>query len=417
MNSRLLRLLGALTLTGLVASLSASPALAATRTADPVGGPLLGTTGTVVQASPGTPALPKLSALSFVLADADTGEILAAKDPHGRLRPASTLKTLTAVTLLPRLDPATVYTAQWEDAHVDGSKVGIVPGGTYTVHDLFQGMFLISGNDAANALANVAGGVPQTVALMNAKAKALGALDTTVVNPSGLDADGQLTSAYDLALFARAGLARPDFRAYVSTIRSRFPGKMPAPGKPRPTFEIFTQNRLVLNYPGAIGVKTGWTTLARGTFSGAATRGGRTLIATVMHTGPRSWKDSAALLDWGFANASRLTPVGTLVQPHPAQAASVRRPAVAAPPVHAGASGGWLPWYVWTLVAVLLLLTALRTRVLVLRRIRRRYPSPLLRDLTSAPATPAPATAPSTMPRQRRLDRDAASTGPTGTGS
>lgn len=419
MNSRLLRLFGALALTGLVASLSASPALAAPRTSDPVGGPLLGTTGVAVQAAPGTPALPKLSALSFVLADATTGEILAAKDPHGRLRPASTLKTLTAVTLLPRLDPATVYTAQWEDAHVDGSKVGIVPGGTYTVHDLFQGMFLISGNDAANALANAAGGVPQTVALMNAKAKQLGALDTTVVNPSGLDADGQLTSAYDLALFARAGLSRPDFRAYVSTIRSHFPGKMPAPGKPRPTFEIFTQNRLVLNYPGAIGVKTGWTTLARGTFSGAATRGGRTLIATVMHTGLRSWKDSAALLDWGFANASRLTPVGTLVEPQPAQRAVARKPAVATPPVHAGAGpGGSLPWYLWTLVALLGVLAVLRARVLVLRRTRRRYPSPLLlRDLTSAPATPAPASAPSTMPRQRRLDRDAAPTGPTGTGS
>ena len=195
--------------------------------------------------------------------------MLAAKDPHGRLRPASTLKILTALTLLPELDPATVYTAQWEDANVEGSRAGLVPDATYTVDNLFQALFLVSGNDAASALANAAGGVPQTVAAMNATAKSLGALDTTVRNPSGLDAPGQYTSAYDLAVIARTAMARrglPRLRRPRS--RRSSPGKMPRAGKVRKTFEIYTQDRLLLNYRGAIGVKTGWTTKARGTFVG-----------------------------------------------------------------------------------------------------------------------------------------------------
>ena len=231
---------------------------------------------TVVVAVPALPAaaapapkpLPRLSAASYLLADLETGEVLAARNPHGRLRPASTLKVLTALTVLPVLDPESVYTAAFEDANVDGSKVGIVPDATYTVHQLFEAMFLMSGNDAANALANAAGGVAETVAAMNATAHELGALDTTAVNPSGLDAPRQFTSAYDLALIARAALERDDFRAYATTMKSDFPGKATKPGKRRKTFEISTQNKLVLNYDGAIGVKNGWTTKARGTSSG-----------------------------------------------------------------------------------------------------------------------------------------------------
>src|SRR3954453_17730438 len=157
-----------------------------------VGGPALGTSGFAVDAPGGTP-LPRLTASSYVLADLDSGEILAAHNAHGRLRPASTLKVLTAITIMPRLAPDTVYTGRFEDANAEGSKVGIVPDATYTVHQLWQGLFLMSGNDAASALANAAGGVASTVAAMNATAKRLGALDTTARNPSGLDARGQFS--------------------------------------------------------------------------------------------------------------------------------------------------------------------------------------------------------------------------------
>ena len=121
---------------------------------------------------------------------------------------------------------------------------------------------------------------------MNATAQDLGALDTTVRNPSGLDAPGQFTSAYDLALLARAAWPARTSATTSTTVKAQFPGKMPKRGKARKTFEIYTQDRLLLNYRGAIGVKTGWTTKARGTFVGAATRGGHTLVATVMRTRP-----------------------------------------------------------------------------------------------------------------------------------
>ena len=89
---------------------------------------------------------------------------------------------------------------------------------------------------------------------------------------------------------------------------------MPKHGKARKTFAIYTQDRLLLNYHGAIGVKTGWTTKARGTFIGAATRNGHTLVATVLHTGFSSWEESRALLAWGFANFEKARPVGSLNQ-------------------------------------------------------------------------------------------------------
>ena len=331
-------------------------------------------------AVPATDPLPRLSAASYLVADLDTGEVLVARDAHGRHRPASTLKILTALTLLPELDPASVYTAVFEDANVDGSKVGIVPDATYTVHDLFQGLFLMSGNDAANALANAAGGVRPTVDAMNETALELGAIDTTAVNPSGLDAPRQLTSSYDLALIARAALERADFRTYATTIKSAFPGKMPKKNKRRKTFEIYTQNKLVRGYDGAIGVKNGWTTKARGTFVGAATRGDRTLVAVVMRTKPYAWEESRALLDWGFANADLVTPIDSLNQRAEPEA-EVSGASEPEPPSAAGigartaavvGSTPVLPWYTWVVLALAAALVALRARVLVLRRRRAR---------------------------------------------
>ncbi len=380
-SRRLARLVGCALATAAV-SLSGLGSLPAA-TADEVevvGGAALGSSGFVVDA-PGAAALPRLTASSYLLADLTTGEVLAAHNPHGRLRPASTLKLLTAATIMPHLDPAAVYTGRSEDANAEGSKVGIVPGATYTIHQIWQGLFLMSGNDAASALANAYGGVAKTVAAMNVKAKALGALDTTARNPIGLDAAGQFSSAYDLTLFARADMARPDFRAYVQTVRAQFPGKMPKAGHPRKTFEIYTQDRLLLNYPGAIGVKTGWTTKAKGTFVGAATRQGRTLVATVMHAHSSSWSESRALLEWGFRNAAKARPVGTLntakkvtqaaALPHPGK--GVSGGAVAAPSTDSNAG---MPGWLWVPVLLLATVVGLRTRVLVRRR-RRRSRGPL----------------------------------------
>ncbi len=137
----------------------------------------------------------------------------------------------------------------------------------------------------------------------------------------------------------------------------------------------------MLNYRGAIGVKTGWTTKARGTFVGAATRDGHTLIATVMHTKFSSWTESRALLDWGFANIAAAHAVGSLNQvKHVTQASSVR-PSGALPKVaakSAGVSGHGLPTWAWLPIALLFAVVALRARVLLRQRVtrNRRRPPP-----------------------------------------
>src|SRR3954471_10353052 len=178
----------ALPLATVLVALLAVPASAAPRS-EPIGGPLLGARGVVLEGLPGAPALPRgLTASSWLVADADTGEVLAARAPHVQHLPASTLKVLTAVTLLPRLDPSTLVRATYDDAAVDGSKVGLVPGMRYSVETLFASMLVVSANDAAGALAEAAGGTRATVAAMNATAHHLQAYDTHARTPSGLDA-------------------------------------------------------------------------------------------------------------------------------------------------------------------------------------------------------------------------------------
>jgi D-alanyl-D-alanine carboxypeptidase (penicillin-binding protein 5/6) len=255
-------------------------------------------------------------AKSWVVVDADSGDVLAAKNAHMRLRPASTLKTLTAVTLLPQLDLDDEYRVTWHDAHVVGSAVGIVPGSHYTIDDLFYGMLLPSGNDAARALASANGGAPATVRQMNATAQALGATDTHAVNPSGLDAPGQLTSAFDLAVFARAGLTDRDFRRYVSTVSTSFPAADARGNQKRKSFMIYNQNQLVIDgYRGVLGVKTGYTTQAGRTFVAAAERGGHTLIVALMGIIESSDVAAEQLLQWGWEHGESVTPVGSLDEP------------------------------------------------------------------------------------------------------
>ena len=196
--------------------------------------------------------------------------------------------------------------------------MGLVENATYTARELFLCLMMQSGNDCASALAMANGGLELTVAQMNEEAQRLQAYDTVAVNPSGLPAEGQVSSAYDLALFAREGLARPDFFEYVNTrVIEDFPGYMPEePGDPRPTMPIATQNPLFIQgYEGAIGVKTGWTTEAGRTFVGAAERGGTSLVVTLLNIDGEIYPSASALLDWGFANIDAVTPVGYLVDP------------------------------------------------------------------------------------------------------
>ena len=297
-----------------------SPAVAGPPTTDwagsAVGGDQLAGVGPVVHYLPGAAPLPTLKATAWVLADLTTGQVLAAQNAHARLRPASTLKTLTSLTVLQNLPLDTRYRATATDARAEGSRVGVLANATYTVKDLLHGLLLPSGNDAASSLAHANGGFRKTVSAMNAEAAHLQAFDTHAVNPSGLDADGQVSSAYDLALIARAAMRVPDFRAITGSRSYAFPGKsFPGTGK-RTTYRIYSQNRLLLHgFRGAMAGKTGFTTKAGRTYWGAATRRGHTLVVTLMQIAEPTETAAKALLAWGFRNQARLAPVGNLVDP------------------------------------------------------------------------------------------------------
>jgi serine-type D-Ala-D-Ala carboxypeptidase (penicillin-binding protein 5/6) len=284
-----------------------------------VGGPKLGSRGIITAGR--TPLPGPLTARGWVLADLDTGNVLAARDPHGKFLPASTLKLLTGLTLIPRLDRRRVVTATAADVNVDGTRVGLVPGGKYSVDLLFQTLFMMSGNDSANALARTAGGTARTLTLMNEKATDIRAYDTHAATPSGLEGPGpQSISAYDLALITRAAFKLSDFRRYDSQLR----GKVPAQPPKYKAFDIANQNRLVWDYPGGIGGKTGFTDAARHTYVGIAERNHRRLVVTFLHAERQPvdlWVQGARLLDWGFAQKSEPS-VGELVAPGPPPAAT-----------------------------------------------------------------------------------------------
>ncbi|WP_055420455.1 D-alanyl-D-alanine carboxypeptidase family protein [Streptomyces pactum] len=313
--------------------LTLMPAAAAARAGRPDPGPsggpraaapqpaLLYRSGTQVRPRPGAPGVPDVSALSWVVADAETGDVLAAHDAHRELPPASTLKALFALTVLPVLPGGIRHEVSTDELSGIGpgsSLVGVVEGGTYQVSDLWNGVFLNSGNDAVHVLASLTGGWSATAARMQAEARSLGARDTHVRSPDGYDAPGQVSSAYDLAVFGRAGLRNPDFARYCAKVDAMFPGRN------GDAYGIMNTNRLLTGadgvepYPGLIGVKNGYTSKAGNTLIAAARRAGRTLVVTVMNPqeggGLAVYEEARSLLDWGFEAAGHVAPVGSLAR-------------------------------------------------------------------------------------------------------
>ncbi len=297
--------------------------------AETVGGPKLAGRGVIVNAAPGVPALPKIKASSYLIADADTGEVLAAKDPHGRYLPASTIKTLTALALIPKLDANRLVRPSQKACDVEGTKVGLTPKMQYKVSDLFHAMLMMSANDAAYTLAEADGGVQKTLAHMNAEAKRINAHDTLAGSPNGLDRDlgldvrTQHTSAYDLALILREGMKNPAYRAYMQAIDFNFPApptkKERKKGKKVGGYPIHTHNHMLAGerqaYQGMIGGKNGYTIAARQTFVAEARRGGHTILISLMRADQPPSPYAAKLLDWGFAARGKVEPVGALVPP------------------------------------------------------------------------------------------------------
>lgn len=279
-----------------------------------VGGTALQSRGLVTPA--GAPALPKgLTAAAWVLVDLDSGNILAAQDAHGRYQPASILKILTVDTLLPKLPGTKVVTVSDSAASTEGSRAGLIAGGSYTVDQLFSGLLLVSGNDTAMALAAAAGGVSQTVSAMNAEALSLGAYDTFVQTPSGLDGWQQLTSAYDMALFLRAAVNDPRFVAYDQQPTATLPAQHVS-GNGFGAVKLVNQGEPFLTeVPGGYFSKIGFTDAAQHTYVAATSRGGRRLGVVFLRAQRwplDQWQQAAPLFDWGYALPSGTPAVGRL---------------------------------------------------------------------------------------------------------
>lgn len=317
----------------------------------PVGGARLG--GCTATAVDGLTVPAELTASAWILVDVQSRKVLATKDPHGRYRPASIIKVLLALVVLDELDLNQTVTVSADDiAEAEGTLLGIGPGGTYTIGQLLGGMLMLSGNDAAYALAAQLGGVAQTLDKMNAKCLELGCSDTSAQSVSGLDKPGNMTSAYDMALVFAAALAREEFRTYISTRSMGFPGYpandftgAPDPQRPveptvgvpddrgvtynadgtattatgetfHPGFIVYNDNKLLAQYDGALGGKTGFTDDARQTYMGAAERDGRRLLVVLLDGTrlPRTpVEQTSALFDAGFATDPDSGGVGELV--------------------------------------------------------------------------------------------------------
>lgn len=267
----------------LLATLSVSPAALAQR--EPPEPPLL------TRSPPSWPQPPEVSAEAWVLVDVATGQILAEHRGQQRRPVASTVKILTAMTVLDRAELDEVVEVGPE-VEVGGASVGLSPGDRWTVEELLEGLLIRSGNDAAEALAvHVAGDMDTFVEQMVADAAALGLEDVVITEASGLQ-DGNELSARSLAHLARVALDDPELRALFARETADLPG----------LGTVATRNELLEEYSGATGVKTGFTAAAGLSFVGSARRDGVELLAVVLASDddPARFEDAARLLDHGF---------------------------------------------------------------------------------------------------------------------
>lgn len=299
----------------------------------PIGGKRMDGCGYVLPG--GAPPLPRqLRFQSWVLFDVDTGAVLAARDPHARLRPASLAKLLLALTAVRELPRDMVVTGTHSDANMAGTRVGIGPGGKYTVDQLMHGLLMHSGNDIAHALARKLGGRETALRKENDLAHSLGALDTRIESPSGLDAPGMCTSAYDLSVIFDRVLHNPYLASILHTHTFPFPGYGDKPG-----FPIANDNRLLTRYPGDLGGKTGYTDDATHTYANSARRHGHQIGLIMMHNDNKlagMYRNGRALMDYGFAlQRAGTEPVGRIVHSRPD---GDTRPPASTPDAQAGAA-------------------------------------------------------------------------------
>ena len=232
-----------------------------------------------------------------ILIDASTGAVLWARYPHRRLPIASTTKIMTAILALERLGPHAVVTVDASVPRVAPFREGLRAGEQVEAWKLFYGLLLYSGNDDALALAiSSAGSRDAFLAGMNRKARTLDLRDTHFTSPSGVIDKGNYSSAWDLAALSRYAMRNPRFRAVVRT-------RVKHVTWAAPTFSkiYVNHNHLLASFPGADGIKTGWTTIAQHCFVASATRNGSRLIAVVLGS-PDADRDARRLLSMGFSS-------------------------------------------------------------------------------------------------------------------
>jgi len=239
---------------------------------------------------------PPITALSAAVVDDACGDLLFGKDAHRRTPPASITKVVTAIVAVETTDPDEIVTVNIDNFFAgDSTVMGLETGMRLSMRDLLYGLLLPSGNDAAVAIARrVAGNVPAFVGRMNAKVRELGLQDTHFTNPHGLDAAGHYSSAYDMAMLGRYAYKDPLIAEIVGT--QQYQPNWDGP-------ELWSGNLLLWLYPGADGIKTGWTEKAGQTMIATGQRDGHRLFVAVMGSLDR-YTDVMRLLDWGFENVA-----------------------------------------------------------------------------------------------------------------
>lgn len=242
-----------------------------------------------------------LTSRAALLMEKTTGQILFAQNEHEKLEPASVTKIMTLLLTMDAIDSGAlayddVVTVSANAAGMGGSQVFLAEGEQITVEELLKCVCVSSGNDAAVALAEKVAGVTELfVEQMNNRARGLGMDDTHFVNPTGLTAEGHVTSAHDIALMSRELLTKhPDIRGFATIWTDSIRGG---------TFDLANTNKLIRRYDGATGLKTGYTASAGYCISATAEREGMELIAVVMkgETADKRNTDAKALLNYGFS--------------------------------------------------------------------------------------------------------------------
>ena len=234
-----------------------------------------------------------VSAHSAILMDADTGTVLYEKNPDEKSLIASTTKIMTALVTLEQGELTDVVKIPLEAVGIEGSSMYLKAGEILTVEDLLHGLMLSSGNDAAVALAlHIGGSIEDFAELMNEKAMELNLSGAHFANPNGLDSEENYATARDLGLLASAALKNEDFLRIVSTKTYQCEGHT-----------MTNHNKLLWQYEGAVGVKTGFTKKAGRILVGGAQRNGRTLVSVTINA-PSDWQDHKCMLDYGLSKYS-----------------------------------------------------------------------------------------------------------------